>query len=158
MGQIGKPHGISGEVYVRPISDDPQRFRPGSRLTHAEGRILVVEGARTHRERLLVKFQAIDSRAEAEGLRGPLYVSSESVRTLGEDEYWEHALIGCSVALTSGEAVGNVSGLVAGASQDLLAVATPKGDRLVPVVKDIVVEVDVERRLVVIDPPEGLLD
>jgi 16S rRNA processing protein RimM len=48
--------------------------------------------------------------------------------------------------------------VIPGAAQDLLAVATDQGERLVPVVSAIVVEVDVAARLVVIDPPPGLLD
>ncbi len=157
-GEIGKPHGISGEVYVRRISDDPERFNPGSRLMREDGRVLVVEGVRAHRRRLLVKFEGVDSRADADALRGPLYVSPESVRALGKDEYWEHALVGCSVALLNGQTVGRVTGLVPGGPQDLLTISTSRGERLVPAVKDIVVDVDVERRFVVIDPPEGLLD
>jgi 16S rRNA processing protein RimM len=51
-----------------------------------------------------------------------------------------------------------VSSVVHGPAQDLLAVSTERGERLVPLVKEIVVEVDVRARRVVIHPPAGLLD
>lgn len=73
-GEIGKPHGISGEVYVVRISDDPHRFDPGSRLIHEDGRELEIQSSRLHRDRLLVKFAEADSREEAEALRGTLFV------------------------------------------------------------------------------------
>jgi 16S rRNA processing protein RimM len=157
-GQVGRPHGIAGEVYVLPISDDPSRFRSGSELVHESAGDLVIESVRNHRERLLVKFRGIETRTDAEALRGALYVPRERLRALGRDEYWEHELRGCSVVDGSGEQLGVVTGLVAGRAQDLFVVDTPAGERLVPIVKDIVVDVSVAERRVRIDPPLGLLD
>jgi 16S rRNA processing protein RimM len=54
--------------------------------------------------------------------------------------------------------VGRVSDVVPGAAQDLLRVAAPDGEKLVPMVEEIVVGVDTEARMVTIDPPEGLID
>lgn len=156
-GEIGKPHGISGEVYVVVISDDPRRFEPGSRLHHADGRSLTVETARHHRDRFLVKFEGVEDREGAQGLRGALYIPADDARVLDDDEYWQHDLVGCEVTTRGGEPVGKVSDIVSGPAQDLLEIATPSGTRLVPVVKDIIVSVDVAGRAVVIDPPEGLL-
>ena len=157
-GEIGKPHGLGGEVYVVRISDDPGRFEAGSKLTHADGRELVVERSRAHRDRLLVKFEAYDDRAAAEGLRGTLFVKPEDIRELQEDEYWPHDLVGCSVALEDGRVVGKVGAVVPSPAHDLLQVTTSSGDSLVPIVKEIVVDVDVSARRITIDPPEGLLD
>jgi 16S rRNA processing protein RimM len=157
-GEIGKPHGLVGEVYVVRISDDPRRFEPGATLIHQDGRALVVESARSHGNRFLVKFASVDARAQAEGLRGPLFVPADEARELEQDEFWHHELSGCTVTLADGKAVGRVVRVVPGAAQDLLLVATERGERLVPAVKDIVIEVNVRDRTVVIDPPSGLLD
>ena len=157
-GEVGKPHGLGGEVYVIRISDDPLRFEPGSRLIHGDGRELVVESSRPHRDRLLVKFQGFDDRTAAEGLRGALLIHSEDVRALEDHEYWPHELVGCSVVLRDGTEVGEVNAVVPSPAHDLLQVGTPGGERLVPIVKEIVIEVDVSARRITIDPPEGLLD
>jgi 16S rRNA processing protein RimM len=157
-GEIGKPHGLTGEVYVVPISDDPRRFQPGATLIHHDGTALVVESARAHGNRFLVKFANVDGRVEAERLRGSLFVRVEETRALEQDEFWPHELSGCNVSLTNGESVGRIVRVVPGAAQDLLLVATKGGERLVPAVKDIVIDVDVRQRRVVIDPPAGLLD
>lgn len=157
-GKIGKPHGLGGDVYVEQISDDPRRFEPGSRLIHEDGRELLVARARPHRDRFLVTFEGYRSREEAEGLRGALFVPDEEVRSLGEDEYWPDDLIGCTVLDPDGGRLGEVTGISLGAAQDLLEVLTEKGERLVPLVKEIVTDVDVTARRVAIDPPEGLLD
>ena len=140
------------------ISDDPRRFEPGSRFVHEDGRPLVVESTRDHRNRFLVKFETIDDRTAAETLRGALYVDAAAARGLEPGEFWEHDLAGLDVVhATTGETVGAVSRVEEGPAQDLLVVATPRGERLIPLVSEIVVAVDLDARKVTVDPPEGLL-
>jgi 16S rRNA processing protein RimM len=143
---------------VVAISDDPQRFAPGAILVHGNGRVLTVETARAHGNRFLVKFAGVGSRDEARELRGSLYVDANELRQLDEGEFWEHDLIGSRVQLADGSEVGRIRRLIKNPAQDLLEVSTPDGTALVPVVKEIVVRVDVNERVVVIDPPEGLLE
>ncbi len=157
-GEIGKPHGIGGEVYVVPISDDPNRFAPGAELLHSDGRPMRIETARRHHDRLLVKFEGIDSRDAAETLRGILFVEEAHLRDLEDDEFWEHELVGCTVLRADGDKVGEVARVVPGVAQDLLAIQTDAGERLVPLVKEIVVKIDARAREVIVDPPEGLLE
>ena len=141
------------------ISDDPHRFDPGSSLVHADGTLLVVEGARTHRgNRLLVKFEGVDSRSAAELLRGSVYVNEDQRRDLEAGQYWQHELVGCRVLTVAGNDVGEVSGVVGGPAQDLLSVDHEGRTWLVPLVKEIVVEVDIDARRITIAPPAGLLD
>ena len=140
-----------------PISDDPARFDPGSVLQTDEGE-LTVASARRHGNRLLVRFQGIDTRERAEDLRGPLFVPASVARTLEPDEFWPHELVGCDLVDSAGKRLGEISDVTPGTAQDLLVVATPAGERMVPLVKDIVREVDVSGRRVLVDPPEGLLD
>jgi 16S rRNA processing protein RimM len=157
-GEVGKPFGLAGDVYVVRISDDPGRFDPGAILFDASGGRLVVENSRAHGNRLLIKFAGVDDRDTAEKLRGPVFVSATDLRELEDDEFWPHELLGCTVYLQSGEEVGTVEEIVPGSAHDLLEISTATGERLVPVVKQIVVAVDVDARRVTIDPPDGLLD
>ena len=141
------------------ISDDPHRFDPESRLVHAVGALLVVEGSRTHRgNRLLVKFEGVDSRNAADLLRGAVYVNEDERRDLEEGQYWQHQLVGCRVSTVAGNDVGEVSGVVGGPAQDLLSVSHGGRTWLVPLVEEIVVDVDIDARRVTIAPPAGLLD
>jgi 16S rRNA processing protein RimM len=157
-GEIGKPHGISGEVYVVRISDDPHRFDPGSRLVHADGRELEIESARIHGDRLMVKFVEVDTREEAEGLRGTLFVPAAARRQLEEFEYWADDLVGCEVRKLDGTVVGKIIEVRPSPAQDLLVVESDHAEILVPLVAAIIKSVDVESKVVTIDPPEGLVD
>jgi 16S rRNA processing protein RimM len=158
VGQIGKPHGIDGEVYVVRISDDPRRWEPGSVLIHENERELTVASARGHRDRFLIRFEDVSTRSEAELLRGALYVSSDEARDLDENEYWLWDLIGSRVETADGETIGEVSDVMEAPAQDLLVVPMPGGDRYIPMVKEIVLSVDVVAKRVVIAPPEGLFE
>ncbi|HEU4480890.1 MAG TPA: ribosome maturation factor RimM [Actinomycetota bacterium] len=158
VGQIGKPHGIAGEVYLIQISDDPRRYEVGARLEHANGRTLTIVSARPHRDRFLVRFEGITTRDEAEAIRGALYVSAAEARSLEDDEFWPHELVGAKVYLVDGSEVGEVREVIPGPAQDLLAVDSEGTTHLVPMVKAIVVDVDRDARRITIDPPVGLLN
>jgi 16S rRNA processing protein RimM len=155
---VGKAHGLSGDVYVMPISDDPHRFDPGSRLVHSSGGELIVESSRSHHQRLIVHFEGIQTREEAEGLRGALYVTPEDLRELDDSEFWEHDLVGCAIVDLEGEELGQIDAIIHGAAQDLLEVSTPGGPRFVPLVKALVIAVDLGSHRVTVDVPPGLLD
>lgn len=157
-GEVGKPHGLAGEVYVVVISDDPHRFEPGAELQDFDGRMMTVESSRAHGARFLVKFAGVDSREAAASLRGALYVPSSRARALDEDEFWHDDLVGCRVVGPDGSEIGTVAAVIAGPAQDRLEVSTAVGLRLVPLVKDIVTTVDLDTHRIVVDPPEGLLD
>ena len=156
--EVGKPHGLHGHVFVVRISDDPERFQPGARLLTQTGRALTIVEAKQHGDRFLIAFSGYETREAAETLRGPLYIDAAQTRALADDEYWEHEIVGCRVWTTAEAEIGVVDRVVPGSAQDLLALDTPAGERLVPLVKEIVVEIDTGSRRVVLDPPEGLLD
>ena len=111
---------------------------------------------------LLVGFEGVTDRTAAAELTGTwLSVDSAQLPRTGDpDEFRDHELIGLCVRTPDGEQVGVVSDVLHH-GQDLLVIK--RADRggeecLVPFVKAIVPEVDVDARLVVIDPPPGLLD
>lgn len=126
-------------------------------MLHEDGRLLVVISSRVHRDRFLVRFDGIDSREAAEGLRGALYVAADEARELGESEYWERDVVGCDVYLPDGTKVGRVTDVIVRPAQDLLEVETATGRHLVPFVEAIVTDIEADARRVVVDPPEGLL-
>ncbi len=163
VGRIGRPHGIRGEVTVETRTDEPEeRFAPGAVLSvDAPVQALVVERTRWHSGRLLVTFAGIEDRNAAEGLRGLLLhvERSEDETPDDPDEYYDSTLEGCRVEVADGALVGTVREVVHLPSQDMLVVvADDDREVLVPFVSAIVTRVEVADRLIVIDPPLGLLD
>lgn len=168
IGRVAKSHGVRGELVVDVRTDEPdERFTPGARLRGraprgGAERTYTVESVREHSGRLLLVLAEINDRTAADEMRGTLFLidSSELPPSADPDEYYDHELEGLAVQLTDGTAVGTVREVLHSAAGELLAVTAAEDGReiLIPFVTAIVPTVSIADRLVVIDPPEGLLE
>lgn len=166
VGRIVKSHGIAGEVVVDVRTDDPEsRFAVGSTLRGKPkgggvSRTFVVDGARAHGGRMLVRLVGVDDRTAADALRGTLFVvdAADLPPIDDPDEFYDHELEGLAVRTVDGEPVGVVAEVLHTAAGELLAVKRDDGaEVLIPFVEAIVPSVSLADG-VVIDPPDGLLD
>lgn len=182
IGRVIKPHGVRGEVVVDATTDDPAgRFAVGEVLVGKQAgreRELTVKSMRPHQGRLLVFFDEVPDRNDAETLRGMRFFAAPVFD--GDDEaYYDHELIGLRVLnvgdvneatatarayegeLPEPEDIGEITGVIRNPTQRLLQVALD-GDAgrevLVPFVHALVPIVDMDNGAVVITPPEGLLE
>ncbi len=170
VGRIGRPQGIKGEVTVEVRTDDPDdRFSPGRvlRTEPAERGPLTVESSRMQGRYLIVLFAGPTDRDDAEQLRDTmLLLSTADLPPLSEqDEYYDTQLVGLAAQLEDGTELGSVVDVLHLPGGDVLAVerstggAVAKGQELlIPFVKQIVPTVDLTGGIVVVVPPEGLLD
>jgi 16S rRNA processing protein RimM len=161
VGQIGRPHGIRGEVTVQVRTDFPdQRFVPGVHLSGDTGGTLTVETVRPHKGVLLVRFAGIADREAAAELCGRiLSVDVAELSDLDDpDEFYDHQLEGLTAVGLDGVALGTVREVVHAPANDLLVLDTGHSEVLVPFVRAIVPEVNLAAGQVVLDPPAGLLD
>lgn len=169
VGRVVKSHGVRGELVVEVRTDSPEeRFAPGRRLTGRTGRgrtttdrEVVVEAARNHSGRLLVRLGGVADRDAADALRGMLLLvdSAELDDPADPDEFLDHQLVGLRALDPAGTEIGVVTDVVHNPSADLLELRLAGGDTaLVPFVRAIVPEVDRAAGTLVVDAPEGLLD
>lgn len=118
-----------------------------------------IAGMRWQGEAVLLSLVGCDSPEAAGALVGRL-VALPRAEALppppGHVYPWQ--LVGCRVVTEDGGPVGELSGIEPAPAQDLWVVRGPERDHLIPAVPEIVLEVDVEARRVVIRPPEGLLE
>ncbi|WP_431923940.1 ribosome maturation factor RimM [Nonomuraea jabiensis] len=162
VGRIGRPHGVRGEVTVEVRTDDPElRFAVGTSIaTDPAGRgPLVVTGRRWHKGFLLLTFEGVTDRDVADELRGTMLVidSADVAPSEDPDEFHDSQLIGLTVETAAGEPVGEITDVLHH-GQDLLVVRRAGADEaLIPFVKALVPEIDLEGGRLVVDPPEGLL-
>jgi 16S rRNA processing protein RimM len=176
IGRVARSHGVRGELVVDVRTDEPElRFADGTVL---KGRLprtkavqeYAVESAREHSGRLLVHLHGVADRSAADALRGMLFLidTADLPPSQDSEEYYDHELEGLSVQLTDGTLVGTVTEVLHSAAGELLSVrAADNGiaesggqgrEILIPFVTAIVPTVSIAERLIVIDPPEGLLD
>lgn len=156
VGRIISVRGVSGEVLVEPLTDFPDRFRPGSRLW-LEGRPVDVEASAPRRGRLGVKLAGVDSRERAEALRGRLLEVPESgLWELEPGTYYRFQLLGMTVVDRDGRPLGVLADILETGANDVYVVNGEAGELLVPAVDDVVLEVDVASRRMVVDLPGQL--
>ena len=172
VGQIGKAHGLKGEVSVQVRTDEPERrFADGAVLATEAPRggppqgaerptTLTVQSSRWHQSRLLVTFVEVGDRTQAEAVRGLTLLTTVDDTEVPEDpdEYYDHQLVGLHAETTGGEAVGELVEVVHGSAQDLLSIRAADGrEVLVPFVAQLVPTVDVSGGRVVVEDRPGLL-
>ena len=149
LGTIGRPHGVHGEVTVMLRTDRPERTAPGAVL-YADDRTLVVESARPHQGRWLVRFEGVADRDAAEVLRGAT-LTGDPLDDPGEGKVWVHELVGAEARDVQGNVLGQVTSVEVNPAHDLLVIDE---GTLVPMV----FVVDQEPGVVIVDVPDGLLD
>jgi len=159
VGRIGRAHGVLGEATVQVQTDDPDvRFKVGAKLSLDNGKDLTIRSARWHNQILLLAFDGIIDRNQIEELRDQMISAEVDITSLSPGEYHYQQLLGCQVFLQSDEIIGEVDEIVKLPGQDLLSVAKNGKKVLIPMVKKIIISIDVSAKKIVVDPPEGLLD
>ena len=168
IARVTGPRGNRGEVEALSLSSRPGRFCRLSEVylfdpqrPAAECRPVVVNEVWQHRGRTVFKFQGVDTISEAEGLRGlEVRIPLSARPPLQNGEYYQSDLIGCEVVeRLSGRLVGRVTDWREYGGSVLLVVEGAAGEEiLIPFAGAICVEIDVARRRLTVDLPEGLRD
>lgn len=166
VATIGKAHGLRGEVALNLRTDQPEeRLQPGTAFEVEDGgraRTLTVRGVRAQQNRWYVSFEEVADRTGAEALRGvELSVAVDAEEEIDEDPdaWYPSQLKGLAVRHVDGRELGTVVGIEHYPAQDLLIVRTGDGRRVqLPLVEQLVPEVDLEHQVVLADPPGGLFD
>jgi 16S rRNA processing protein RimM len=156
VGRVGRAHGILGEATIEVRSDDPDnRFAVGEKLQSDEHGDLTITSGRVHNGILLLGFAGYSDRNQIEKLRNTLLYAEVDIHEVREDadDYHVLQLIGCQAFLENGDLFGEVTDVINLPSQDLLAIKTSENEVLIPFVHQLVPEVDVMAKRLVVIPP-----
>ena len=169
IARIARPQGRHGEVVADILTDFPERFQKlrCAYLESAGGEPQVVDIEKTwpHKGRIVLKFAGVDSISQADSLRGlHVFIRTEDRVALPEYNYYVWELEGCRVVRERAgvaEEVGTVTDIERTGGVDLLRVARA-GDKspelLIPLTPEICTRIDTAAKLILIDPPEDLLE
>ncbi|MDQ2668342.1 MAG: ribosome maturation factor RimM [Gemmatimonadota bacterium] len=172
VGRVRKAHGIRGEVVVEAITDAPDAvFAPGRRVfagtaagdISASQQELHIRSVRPFNEGMLVGFDEVPERNAAELWRGRyLLLPADEVPPPADDEVYLHDLVGMRVDLATGEVIGVVEELYElpqGLALDVRRAEPRDGETVLLLYDDnTVAYVDKDARVIVVTPPEGLLE
>lgn len=161
VGRLGRPHGLRGEVAILPETDFPEvRFAEGATLyAWRDGAVvtLEVDRSRTHAGRPLVGFRGFTTIEDVEALgRGELKIPESALAPLPDGEYYWYQYVGAPVQTAAGEVIGTVRRVEPNGGSGMLVVA--RGDEEVQVPLTPALCPVLRPDLIVVRPPEGLLD
>jgi len=157
IGQALKPFGIRGEIKIKVFTESLEAFENSSVLIFGETPHRVVS-VRPHKGSALVALEGVDTPEQALELSGCL-VKTEYRNLPGkeEDEYYWFELIGMKVSTVDGRDLGEITQITATGANDVIHVEGTYGEVLLPMIEDVVLEVDIEKKEMVVDPLEGLI-
>jgi 16S rRNA processing protein RimM len=163
VGEVLTTQGNKGELKVRPLTDDPQRWSELTRVffCRADAREeLTVERVRYFRGFVVVKFKEINSLTEAEKLRGGfLCIPLAERRPLPAGSYYFDQILGLSVLDETGSFLGKVEDILPTGANDVYVVrGGPHGEFLLPALKSVVLTVDLAAGAMKVRLPAGLVD
>lgn len=153
VGQIINTHGLKGELKVYPLTDDIRRFRK-LKAVYIEGISKNVVWCKFQSDKIILKLEGIDTIEMAEKLKTKyIEIDRKDAVELSENEYFIADLIGCQVVDSNDVELGKVFDVVKTGSNDVYWVKG-KEELLVPALKDVVLNIDVENAKITIKPLE----
>ncbi len=149
IGEITKPQGVRGELKLRPITADPQRFEGLTRAYLKRGEAyepLRLTVNRIAPEAVFLSVEGVSDRDQAEKLRGELvYIDRAHALKLDEDTNFLCDLIGLRGVDDAGRELGRLADVLQPGGNDVYVFQGALGEVLVPALKSVVLAVDLEK-------------
>lgn len=165
VGTIVNTHGIFGEVRVNSHTDFPEkRYVVGNKLAlfmpnSKTPQYLTIASHRKHKNFELLTFENHPNLNDVEKYRnGVLKVSEAELEPLEEGIFYYHEILGCTVFTLDGAELGNITNILETGANDVWTVTPTEGKaHYIPYIDDVVKEIDIANKKVIIDAIEGLL-
>ncbi len=161
VARFGRPHGVRGDILLHPLTDFPERLAAGGRFWLGEQKVPVrLASVRNYRRKKLVRIEGVVERSELGRYSSQLlFVRAADVPSLPEGEYYHHQLLGLQVRTTQGENIGRIREILeTGANDVYLVEADDRTETLIPCLDEVVLDVDLINRVVVVQMPPGLAE
>ena len=163
IGHVIRPHGLTGLLRIVSYAQSRETFlEAGSVFLKTDNNQLYekeVHSVQPHRSFFLVRLSGLDSLEQAGVFRGAeVLIPKDSLKKADEDEFFWHELLGMEVYLTTGEYLGVLREIFATGSNDVYVVKHKGTEFLIPAIHQVVKEIDVSERRMIVSPIKGLLD
>jgi 16S rRNA processing protein RimM len=162
VGEVQKPHGIRGELRVRPLTEDVERFKSLDSVylnRNGERSLFKVLNAKIVPDAVLLRLEEIPTRTEAEQWRqASVEIAGELVQPLPEGQHYYFEMDGLTVVTETGQTIGQIVDIHSYPAHDVYVVRSESRDIMIPAIAEFVVRVDLEHKLMVVRIIDGLLD
>lgn len=157
VGRIRRAHGLKGEMIMDVLTDFPERIKPGKVVYVADSHEpQKISSVRPHDNLLLISFKGIDSKDDLDRYRNLMvYIKTEGLPELPENEFYHHDLIGLTVIDEQQEVLGTLVEIMETGANDVYVIADKdKNEMLIPAVDEFILTIDLAGRLMTVHKPE----
>ncbi len=163
IGKVLRARGLKGEVKVLPLTDIPDRFTQLDAvyvtITPEKVRRVAIEHVSYYKRFAYLRFQGCNSLAEIEEFIGKaLQVKRAASPELPDGVYYHYEILDSEVYTEENQRLGTVIDIIETGAHDVYVVQGDEREYLIPVTRDIVTQIDREKRIIIVNPIEGLLD
>ncbi len=161
VGKILGSRGVKGEAKVLPLTYSTRRFDELTEVYVSEGegyRRLIIDNSRVSGRYVIIKFRELSTPEDVKKLKGKeLLIKEEQSPPLPEGVYYHYQIMGLEVFTEQGELIGRVTNIIETGSNDVYVV-TGEREVLIPAIDEVVKEIDLENKRMIIHLIEGLMD
>lgn len=163
VGQIAGTHGYKGLIKVTPLTDFPDRFKELKRVVLDTGKTkeeFAIENCQKYREQLLIKFDNINDLDSARKYQGALVkITEDQLYPLPEGHYYHFQLQGMQVQDLELGGLGELKDILETGANDVYVIQSEEyGEILIPAIKDVILDVDLESNRMQVKLLPGLID
>lgn len=160
MAVVAGAHGLRGVLKLRCFTERPEDVAAYGPVYDSRGNELFeLEVIGPAPGGVLARARGIEDRTAAEAMRGTeLFVPRSALPEPGPDEFYYSDLEGMEALRPDGSRLGVVASVANYGAGDLIEVLTDDGRRIsLPFTRQTVPSIDLERRRMVVEPPEELV-
>lgn len=163
LGKIAKKFSFKGEVLCYLDTDEPEMYQNLESVFVQMNRNLVpffIEQSSLHKDKFLrVKFEEVDSEADADNLLGSeLYLPLSMLPQLEGNQFYYHEIIGFKVVDQRLGDIGTIHSIIENTAQPLFELFKGEKQILIPMIDDFIVEVNRSKKEITMNTPVGLVD
>lgn len=160
VGKIVNTHGVKGCMKCLPLTDDLERFEELNYVfTEKDNVKRKINNVWFRKGMVYIMLENIDNMSTAESFRDTfISIFDDQLRELPTDSYYLFDLKGMEVYTTEGEYLGKIDIIYQTGANDVYEIVNKNKSFLIPAVKDVVKEVDIDNKKMVINAIEGLLE
>jgi 16S rRNA processing protein RimM len=159
VGYLRRPHGLRGEIVMDLHTDFPERLKRGRKLLVSEDHTaFTIQSVREHQNGVLIKFAGVDTPEAAGQYRNQwVYVKATDVPPLPEGKLYQHELFGFKVIDDNDHPLGELVEIIETGANNVYVIRNDSGkELLLPAIPSVILDMNVERRLMRVHLLEGL--
>lgn len=159
LGKVVNTHGIRGEIKIQPWCDDPEIFDTLDYI-YIGGEKYEIRRSRFHKNCIIAQVEGVNNINEAELMRNKIVtIEREALGELPEGTYYIADLEGLEVRTADGKILGNIKEVIRTGSNDVYVLDNDeKKPILIPVIEQVVKEVNIDGGYVEVELMKGLID